>query len=86
VPASPCPQCRAARDAADDPPSLWAWWSGLDPALRRLHIAAQHGTDPWSGRHCIIEAEWTSSTPDDIRTDRHRYLGHTPAGIYWAAR
>jgi hypothetical protein len=82
-----CPECSAAFYADPDPAPLWAWWSGLDPAARRLHIAARHGTDPWSGRHCIIEAEWTSVTPDgEISTDRDRYLGCPPAGIYWAAR
>jgi hypothetical protein len=84
---SPCPECREARAADADPPSLWAWWASLAPAARRLHIAASYGTDPWSGRHCSIRMEWTSTDAEgQIRTTHPPYLGAAPAGVYWGTR
>jgi hypothetical protein len=81
---SPCGDCRQARATAGDPPALWAWWATLTPARRRLHIAARFGTDPWTGRHVRITAEWTEVDADEqIGTTHLRYLGCTPDGIYW---
>lgn len=87
VPA-PCPECRAAREAADDPPRLWAWWAGLSPGMRRLHIAARFRTDPWSGRALeeAIAIEWSSVTEMEMSTTRPPFSGCTPDGIYWQAR
>ena len=81
---APCGDCRQARATAGDPPALWAWWATLTPARRRLHIAARFGTDPWTGRHVRITAEWTEVDADEqIGTTHLRYLGCTPDGIYW---
>lgn len=87
VPASPCPECRAARVAGADPAAIWAWWESLAPARRRLNIAAQFSTDPWSGRHCAIRQEWTDLDSDgQVRTAHPLYFGCAPAGIFWGAR
>jgi hypothetical protein len=83
---SPCPDCRAAREQAGDPAAAWTYWANCTPAQRRLHIAARFGTDPWTGRRATITAEWADTTPERISTTRHRYIGTTPDGIYWAAR
>jgi hypothetical protein len=84
--ASPCGECRAARQDAADPPAAWAWWARLTPAQQRLNIAARFGTDPWTGRPARIEMEWTDAGQEGITITRDRYLGCTPDGIYWQAR
>ena len=87
VPAAPCPECREGRAADADPPSVWAWWASLTAEARRGNIAARFGTDPWSGRHCVIRQEWTNLDSDgQIRTTYPLYFGAAPAGIYWGAR
>lgn len=86
VPA-PCGECRQARTTAGDPPVAWTRWAGLSPALRRLHIAARFGTDPWSGRRVRITADSIDADAEgQISTGRPRYIGCTPDGIYWQAR
>lgn len=87
VPASPCPECREARAADIDPPPTWAWWPSLTAEARRLHIAASYGTDPWSGRRCVIRMEWTDiSSDEEVRTAYLPYFGAAPAGIFWGAQ
>ena len=82
VPA-PCPECRQAR-AADPDPWAWAWWAGLAPALRRLHIAARYGTDPWSGRRVAIYQEGIDVDPEgQVSSGQSRWTGWPPDGIYW---
>lgn len=78
----PCPECRDARAAADDPPSLWSWWASLTPELRRLNIAARFSRDPWSDRRVRVGIDWA----DAGGVSRQRYAGCTPNGIYWQAR
>jgi len=80
VPASPCPQCRSAREHGGDPAAVWAWWLGLDPARRRVYLAAKYRADPWSGRPVRIEVEWTDVDADGaIGTARHLYVPIVPS-------
>lgn len=68
-PVSACPWCQAPGDpvmcvlccvaqaGSPDPASLLAWWEGLSPLARRLHLSLAHGVDPWTGRPVRIEYE-----------------------------
>ena len=65
----PCPECCQALADGADPPATWTWWPSLPAGARRLHIAAPYGTDPWSGRRCVIRQESTSiGSEGEIRT------------------
>jgi hypothetical protein len=87
VPASPCPECRAARATDADPPAAWSWWPSLSAEARRMHIAASYGTDPWSGRRCTIRIEQTDvDSGGQIRVAYPLYFGCAPAGIFWGAQ
>jgi hypothetical protein len=81
VPAAPCPECRAAREHGGDPAALWAWWLGLDPARRRVYLAAKWRTDPWTGRPVRIEVEWTDVDADGgaIATARLPFVPIVPS-------
>ena len=80
--ASPCGDCRTAREQGDDAAEAvaWSWWAGLAAADRRLLLAARWRRDPWTGRPVRIETEWTDVGSDGtITTGRHPFHPVTPS-------
>jgi hypothetical protein len=78
--ASPCPECREAREQGGDPAAAWAWWAGLTAGDRRLMLAARWRLDPWTGRPVRIETGWTQAGDDGtITTARHPFHPVVPS-------
>ena len=68
-----CDPCDVRQQEAPTPGVLLGAWLDLPPGVRRVLLAARHGTDPWTGRPVTIEVAWSSYDPDHgLATTRHR--------------
>ena len=80
--ASPCGECRTAREQGDDAAEAvaWSWWAGLAAADRRLLLAARWRRDPWTGRPVTISVDRAEVGSDEtVTTGRHPFHPVTPS-------
>ena len=82
--ASPCGECRTAREQATDQAAetiAWSTWAALTAARRRLLLAARWRRDPWTGRPVSITIDRTEVDSDGnaAPTGRHPFHPVTPS-------